>query len=180
MRNIQAYLQSYGKLSGKLLMASLFCPSPVFHCLLFCKKGDVKVVSFKASSFLLLTFIHGSMLLHAQASGRSVGGNKTTLFILIFHFLVSRSLCMFWVIYLENCKSSVWTRVSAAACAWKNLWSFSVLQESHHDPLLGMAEAGGMGTKPAAGRGLIVAFNNKWVLFVKLLNWACTTISCKY
>lgn len=41
------------------------------------------------------------------------------------------------------------------------IFKFSVLQESHHDPLLGMDEAGGMGTKPAAGRGLIVAFNNE-------------------
>lgn len=38
---------------------------------------------------------------------------------------------------------------------------FSVVGESHHDPLLGMAEAGGRGKKPAAGRGLIVAFSNE-------------------
>lgn len=34
---------------------------------------------------------------------------------------------------------------------------FSVVQESHHV----IAEAGGKGTKPAAGRGSIVAFNDE-------------------
>lgn len=38
---------------------------------------------------------------------------------------------------------------------------FSVVREGHHNPLLGKAEAGVRGAKAAAGRSLIVAFNNE-------------------
>lgn len=52
-------------------------------------------------------------------------------------------------------------------------FEFSVVWESHHDPLLRKARVGGRGTKPAVGRGLIVAFNNEWVLLRFL--WNCST-----
>lgn len=76
-RNIQTHLQSCGQLASKLLIVSLLLLLPlVLWWLLFCKKGGVKVVSFKASSFLL-TFAHrGVSAVEGSASGRSGGEMK--------------------------------------------------------------------------------------------------------
>lgn len=78
MRNTQTHLQSCGRLASKLLIASLLLLLPlVLRWLLFCKKGGVKVVSFKASSFLLLTFAHrGVSAVESSASGKSGGKMK--------------------------------------------------------------------------------------------------------
>lgn len=128
-RNIQTHLHSCGQLASKLLIASLlFLLLLVLQWLLFCKRGGVKVASFKASSFLLLTFAHrGVSAIEGSASRRSGGENETTFFGLVFHFPVSRRLCTFWVTYFENWKSRVGARLFSAACAWKNLWAFSFL-----------------------------------------------------
>ena len=80
------------------------------------------MVSFKASSFLLLTFVRrGVNAVEGSASGRSGGKNETTFFNSVLHFHVSRRLRVFWVIYLENWASRVGARLSPAACVWKNL-----------------------------------------------------------
>lgn len=77
-RNIQTHLQSCGQLASKLLIASLILLLPLaLWWLLFCKKGGVKVVYFKASSFLLLTFAYrGVSAVESSTSGRSGGKTK--------------------------------------------------------------------------------------------------------
>lgn len=65
---------------------------------------------------------------------------------------------MFWVIYFEKEKAEEGQGCPLLPVV-KELMSikfFVVWERHHHDPFLGTAEAG--------SRGLIVAFDNEWVL----------------
>ena len=125
-------------------------------------------------SYFLPSYVEVQMLLEAQHQ-EGVGGKWNNFVHFNFAFsCIQKAVHVLGDLPWELEKQSSGKIVPCCLCV-EELVSikFSVVQESHHDPLLGLAEAGGRGTKPAAGRGLIVAFNNKWVLLRFL--WNCLT-----